>query len=540
MNIRRPIAWLSAAAVTTALLLPGLTAHAATTEPFQFVSLTASVNNQAVPVSNMTVVNRNVTAFVAHFNHDMDFTTTASGITFTDSTGATAPIGQNISYGGDSNQTVRGPLKAYETYTMTIKGGADGVKDAQGQTLPQDVTVKFVTGNEPLITTVHPVTSWDAHGVRQADGFVFHAAQGNLHIAMGLADGATFTVRVESAPGTPVFSGRLTPSKPEADIALPAAGDYRLILGPLVAQTPSPGRLFEVTGPDLVMPSLTVPAIQFPQMALYETKNEPFDLLGGIIGPEQAKQLQILIDGKVVRDNLLKAEPTIEAMRVDPATMTDGPHGILGLAYASDSDNMSAVVRTFFVDRVDSFTDLPRTHWARKPVEMMHDMGMITGMPDGSFAPEAAVTRSAFAKMLALTLKLPVNTSVKTSAYADVPAGYWGLPYLDALVQKGLLKGEVVDGATYMRPDRTITRAEAATIVGRVLGIADVDLATANLPAAEYQIPDIGQIPAYAKPSVLILHYRGWITGFPDGSFGPAKTLSRAQGARLLSRFLGL
>lgn len=385
--------------------------------------------------------------------------------------------------------------------------------------------------------TANPQTTFDRHGVRQADGFVFTAAQGPLSLKMQIADGGSFLAMVEGPePGEFQLSEVLEAGDGEVVAQLPAAGTYTLVISPLLVEEPAPDRLIELSATDLEMPGLTAPAITAREMSLFEEVEEPFDLEAGIQAPDTASSLSVLLDGETLHENLLQADGSATPVQIDPTTLEDGVHQLLLVATSSDSENTGALMRAFFIDREDSFSDVPRSHWARKPIEILSGEGVLNGTGNGLYEPGRPVTRAEFAKMIATMF--PMEDDLAVPAFADLPESHWASPYVEQLAGRGLLKGEVVDGATYFRPDRTISRAEAATILGRIMGVAELDLSTAGLEPADYQLPDLDQVPDWARPSVLILRKMGWITGFPDGTFRPAQILNRDQAAKILLGFL--
>jgi len=109
-----------------------------------------------------------------------------------------------------------------------------------------------------------------------------------------------------------------------------------------------------------------------------------------------------------------------------------------------------------------SFTDdIPE--WARATIDTAVSRGVITGYPDGSFAPDAKITRSEMAVMLDRALGLAdTNTVLKYKDQSEIPA------YARAAVAKatgaGLLQG--ADGL--FRPNDGASRAETAVVISRL------------------------------------------------------------------------
>lgn len=121
------------------------------------------------------------------------------------------------------------------------------------------------------------------------------------------------------------------------------------------------------------------------------------------------------------------------------------------------------------VDEVPAFTDaasLP--DWSRAEMAAVVDAGIILGIPDGSFAPDAPVTRAQMAVMLARALRhAGLDTSPGDRRFADhgaIPA--WALAEVEAAARCGLIIG-YPDGS--FRPADGTTRAEAVTMLERLL-----------------------------------------------------------------------
>jgi hypothetical protein len=52
-----------------------------------------------------------------------------------------------------------------------------------------------------------------------------------------------------------------------------------------------------------------------------------------------------------------------------------------------------------------TFSDVPSTHWAYGYIETAVSHGIVGGYPDGTFRPDALLTRAQLSKILALTMQ---------------------------------------------------------------------------------------------------------------------------------------
>ena len=111
------------------------------------------------------------------------------------------------------------------------------------------------------------------------------------------------------------------------------------------------------------------------------------------------------------------------------------------------------------------YTDVEPGAWYCNAVSTLTRLGVVNGYPDGSFRPDAGVTRAEFAK-IAVSF-FDYATADYRAAFPDVDRLAWYAPFVEEADARGLIEG-YTDGT--FRPERAITRAEACTIVNRTLG----------------------------------------------------------------------
>ena len=174
------------------------------------------------------------------------------------------------------------------------------------------------------------------------------------------------------------------------------------------------------------------------------------------------------------------------------------------------------------------FTDI-ETYWGATYVDFLYNAGITTGYEDGTFRPDQKITRAQFAVMLYRYLGLD------ESKYADVELpfadnakiGAYAVPAIKALYTEGIINGSAgSDGKLYFNPNNSLTRAQAATMIGRTQekGYASVDLT----------FTDAAKIPAYATAYIQTMAAQGIISGYTDGSFKPNNPITRGQMAKIL------
>ncbi|MBQ6841987.1 MAG: S-layer homology domain-containing protein [Firmicutes bacterium] len=92
-------------------------------------------------------------------------------------------------------------------------------------------------------------------------------------------------------------------------------------------------------------------------------------------------------------------------------------------------------------DAEAAFADVPAEHWAAGAIGALAAEGSLAGYPDGSFAPGKSITRAETAALLARALQLVPQDTAERASYTDVPAGHWAETYIEALSSLGLLEG---------------------------------------------------------------------------------------------------
>ena len=110
----------------------------------------------------------------------------------------------------------------------------------------------------------------------------------------------------------------------------------------------------------------------------------------------------------------------------------------------------------------NTFSDVPKGCWAANYIGYMQQFGIITGYSDGSFRPDAPVTRAEFATIASRFEKLTEGSK----SFTDVPDTYWAARYIDFAATRGWVTG-YSDGT--FKPEDPITRAEVAAATCRLL-----------------------------------------------------------------------
>ena len=176
--------------------------------------------------------------------------------------------------------------------------------------------------------------------------------------------------------------------------------------------------------------------------------------------------------GKNSRITVYNTEAAVPALFTDDhyAYIVGGPDGTVR---PNDSMTRAGVATIFFRLLKDSvrdanlltgctYTDVPDGHWANTAISTMTGLGIVQGRSTTTFDPKAPITRAQFA---AICARFDTGKSSGTQSFTDIK-GHWAEKYIDRAAELGWIKG-FEDGT--FRPDTYITRAQAMTMINRVL-----------------------------------------------------------------------
>ena len=126
---------------------------------------------------------------------------------------------------------------------------------------------------------------------------------------------------------------------------------------------------------------------------------------------------------------------------------------------------LSDDTREAFWSSTNSYSDVTADKWYNNAVSTLSRLGVISGYPDGTFRPDASITRAEFAKIAVSFCKY--GSTTYSGCFSDVKASDWFSTCVETARNSNLIAG-YPDGT--FRPNNAITRAEACTIVNRTLG----------------------------------------------------------------------
>lgn len=175
------------------------------------------------------------------------------------------------------------------------------------------------------------------------------------------------------------------------------------------------------------------------------------------------------------------------------------------------------------------FSDVDAAKWYADAVDYVAEHGIMNGVGDGKFAPEAKLTRAMLVQILYNLEERPVISG--TAPFDDVAGEKW---YAAAVTWASA--NHIVEGnAGKFSPDADITREQLVTILYRYAKFKGENV---NLHGSLNAFTDAGQVSSYAREGMAWAVAAGVIHGNGDGILNPSGTATRAEVAQVMKNYL--
>jgi hypothetical protein len=181
---------------------------------------------------------------------------------------------------------------------------------------------------------------------------------------------------------------------------------------------------------------------------------------------------------------------------------------------------------------IDSIPD-----WAGEPIVELKDRNIIRGYDDGTYGAGDLLTRGQLVTIFHRVLR-ELRLSAQTGcpfAYNDVPAEHYAYEAACMFRSKGW-----TDSLTTLEPDEPVTRGETASLLNRVIGgalLSANDLRLGKVLAEGKVFTDVPLSHQYFGDTAVV-NAINIMRGNPDKTFGPSRTLNRAEAATVFHRMM--
>ena len=204
---------------------------------------------------------------------------------------------------------------------------------------------------------------------------------------------------------------------------------------------------------------------------------------------------------------------------------SNGGNGVLSVSAGEMVKEIPVTAKSIY-----PFSDIS-THWAREQIKTVYENGIVSGYETESglsFFPIKNITREEFAVITCRMLGKNVeNVAECKKEFEDMEEiSDWSRPYVYALVNKDIISGRKgLEEKVFFSPRVTLTRAEAITILSRVLNLNEL---------SENEFADDSDIPEWAKEAVYMMAKSGFVAGYPDNTIRPNENVTRAEAAAMI------
>ncbi|OKH23762.1 S-layer protein [Hydrococcus rivularis NIES-593] len=176
------------------------------------------------------------------------------------------------------------------------------------------------------------------------------------------------------------------------------------------------------------------------------------------------------------------------------------------------------------------FSDVSRNYWATNFIDELVQRQIIAGFPDGTFQPDAPVTRAQFAAMVTKAFQ---RSNVRSAAsFVDVPANYWANSAINTSYRMGFLSG--YPGRVF-QPDRNIPREQVLVSLANGLNYRANDNVTTLLETYS----DRDRISNFALAPIAAATQERLVVNYPTLSqLNPSRNATRAEVAAFIYQAL--
>ncbi len=173
--------------------------------------------------------------------------------------------------------------------------------------------------------------------------------------------------------------------------------------------------------------------------------------------------------------------------------------------------------------RAAEFSDA-KGHWAESAITRWSGHGVVSGHGDGSFAPNAAMTRSQLAQVL--TNLLGLQEKADLTGFSDVDEDAWYADAMAKCVAAGIFNGTSDDT---LSPHAAVDRQQMLVAFGRAIGLTPLDSTSSSLS-------DLDQVSGWAEGMINALLEAGYVSGMGDNTLRPLSRSNRASVMSLMDK----
>ncbi len=183
---------------------------------------------------------------------------------------------------------------------------------------------------------------------------------------------------------------------------------------------------------------------------------------------------------------------------------------------------------------VPVINDISPSYWAGEDIRKVASMDIISVANSNYFRPLSFMSRGEFAKAVIKASDMTANNQQNSKTeelFMDVEKNHPYAEYINKITATGIMEGT---SKNRFSPDEYLTKAEAATIIIRAMGLEQ----SADDSGVRTPFQDDDKIPSWAKKPINIAHRMGIVKGNSDNEIEAEKIMTRAESAAMINRFI--
>lgn len=176
-----------------------------------------------------------------------------------------------------------------------------------------------------------------------------------------------------------------------------------------------------------------------------------------------------------------------------------------------------------------NFSDI-ENHWAKSYIEMISTYNAVSGYPDGSYKPNDTIKRIEFIAIIVNSQGYGLRNRSEDE--------YWGQPYIETALSTGLIVSNEYGDLEVQTFDENISREEMASIVVNAYLKSGGSVDPSIMDEASSKLNDFGAVDSGYYSKALAAVALDFISGYPDGTFAPKRSATRAEAAIISYKLL--
>lgn len=177
--------------------------------------------------------------------------------------------------------------------------------------------------------------------------------------------------------------------------------------------------------------------------------------------------------------------------------------------------------------------DVVSSYWAANDIKAIAALDIISAVDTNYFRPLSYISRAEFTRAIVKSANIPEKTISRTQEllFDDVEKNHPYFSFINTAVSTGIISGT---GEKKFSPDNYLSKAQAATIIVRAMGLEE----SSTVSATKTNFADDYKIPSWSKKSINIARNMGIISGDEDNMLQPDKLMTRAEVSEMINKFI--